>query len=284
MSCIISARGLSKSYGSFQALKDINFNIERGKIVGLVGPNGAGKTTILNALLGLTSFQGELDVLGLDPTQQRHQLMQKVSFISDVAVLPKWIKVKQAVEFVNEVHPNFKLERAKYFLGKTKIPWDAKVKELSKGMVVQLHLALVMSIDAELLVLDEPTLGLDILYRKEFYDQLLTEFFNEDRSILITTHQIEEVENLLTDLIFIKEGEIILDLSMDEIADKYVEVMVTKDNVEKAEVLKPIMQREVFGRNIYLFEDVDREQVGALGELHSPSVADLFVAKMKESK
>lgn len=284
MSAIIRAKGLSKSYGKFEALKGIDFTVERGKIVGLVGPNGAGKTTVLKAILGLTSFQGELEVLGLNPSSQRHQLMQKVCFIADVAVLPKWLKVREAVEFVTEVHPHFNLERARYFLSKTKIPWNAKVKELSKGMVVQLHLALVMSIEAELLVLDEPTLGLDILYRKEFYNQLLAEFFDEGRSILVTTHQIEEVENLLTDLIFIREGKIVLDASMDEVSDKYVEVMVARDNIEKAQALGPIMERDVFGRKVYLFEDVSREELEVLGELHSPSVADLFVAKMKEGE
>lgn len=284
MSAIIKASGLKKSYGSFEALKSVDFSVERGKIVGLVGPNGAGKTTVLKAILGLTSYEGELDVLGLNPAKQRFELMQKVCFIADVAVLPKWLKVKDAVEFVTEVHPNFNLERAKHFLNKTNINWDSKVKELSKGMVVQLHLALVMSIEAELLILDEPTLGLDILYRKEFYNQLLAEFFDEGRSILVTTHQIEEVENLLTDLIFIREGQIVLDASMDEVSNKYIEVMVARENIEKAQALNPVMERDVFGRKVYLFEGVDREQLEAIGETNSPSVADLFVAKMKEGK
>lgn len=284
MSTIIRAKGLNKTYGSFKALKNVDFTVERGKIVGLVGPNGAGKTSILKAILGLTSYDGELEVLGLNPAKQRHELMQKVCFIADVAVLPRWLKVKEAVEFVTNVHPHFNLERAKYFLSKTKINWNSKVKELSKGMVAQLHLALVMSIEAELLVLDEPTLGLDILYRKEFYNQLLAEFFDEGRSILVTTHQIEEVENLLTDLIFIKDGEIVLDSSMDEVSEKYTEVMVGKEDIAKAQALNPIMERDVFGRKVYLFESVNREELELLGELHSPSVADLFVAKMKENK
>ena len=284
MSAIIKARGLKKSYGSFQALKGADFTVERGKIVGLVGPNGAGKTTVLKAILGLTSFDGELEVLGLNPSKQRHQLMQKVCFIADVALLPKWLKVKDAVDFVTEVHPHFNLERAKHFLSKTKINWNSKVKHLSKGMVTQLHLALVMSIEADLLVLDEPTLGLDILYRKEFYNQLLAEFFDEGRSILVTTHQIEEVENLLTDLIFIKDGEIVLDASMDEVADKYVEVMVGREDADAARALGPVIERDVFGRKVFLFEGADREKLSELGELHSPSVADLFVAKMKEGK
>jgi len=284
MSAIIRAKGLSKKYGAFQALNSVDFTVERGKIVGLVGPNGAGKTTVLKAILGLTSFDGELEVLGLDPSKQRDQLMKRVCFIADVAVLPKWLKVKDAVEFVTEVHPHFNLERAQHFLGKTNINPNSKIKELSKGMVVQLHLALVMSIEAELLVLDEPTLGLDILYRKEFYNQLLAEFFDEGRSILVTTHQIEEVENLLTDLIFIREGEIVLDASMDEVSDKYVEVMVARENTEKALALNPVMERDVFGRKVYLFENVSREELQAIGETHSPSIADLFVAKMKEAK
>ncbi len=284
MSTLIEAKGLAKSYGSHQALKSVDFKVERGRIVGLVGPNGAGKTTILKAILGLTSYQGELSVLGMNPERQRHQIMQKVSFIADVAVLPSWLKVANAVEFVTEVHPNFNLERAKYFLSQTKIPMNAKVKELSKGMIAQLHLALVMSIEAELLVLDEPTLGLDILYRKEFYNQLLTEFFDEGRSILVTTHQIEEIENLLTDLLFIRDGQIVLDASMDEVANDYVEVMVGKDKAAQAEALNPVMSRDVFGRKVYLFQGVSREELEQLGELHSPSVADLFVAKMKEGK
>ncbi len=284
MSTIIRAKGLNKTYGSFKALKNVSFSVERGKIVGLVGPNGAGKTSILKAILGLTSYDGELEVLGLNPATQRHELMQKVCFIADVAVLPRWLKVKEAVEFVTNVHPHFNLERAKYFLSKTKISWNSKVKELSKGMVAQLHLALVMSIEAELLVLDEPTLGLDILYRKEFYNQLLAEFFDEGRSILVTTHQIEEVENLLTDLIFIKDGEIVLDSSMDEVGEKYTEVMVGKEDIAKALALNPIMERDVFGRKVYLFENANREELELLGEIHSPSVADLFVAKMKENK
>ncbi len=284
MSVIIKAKGLKKSYGSYQALKGVDFVVERGKIVGLVGPNGAGKTTVLKAILGLTSFDGELEVLGLNPSKQRDQLMKKVCFIADVALLPKWLKVKDAVEFVTEVHPHFNLERAKLFLSKTKINMKSKVKHLSKGMVTQLHLALVMSIEADLLVLDEPTLGLDILYRKEFYNQLLAEFFDEGRSILVTTHQIEEIENLLTDLIFIKDGEIVLDASMDEVAENYVEVMVSREDAEQALALNPVIERDVFGRKVFLFEGVEREKLAQLGELHSPSVADLFVAKMKEDK
>ncbi len=282
MSALIKAKGLSKSYGSHKALDNVDFTVERGRVVGLVGPNGAGKTTILNAILGLTSFDGDLTVLGLKPNENRHQIMQKVSFISDVAILPKWLVVENAIEYVNEVHPNFNKEKALSFLSKTKIPMKAKVKTLSKGMVAQLHLALVMAIDAELLVLDEPTLGLDILYRKNFYNQLLSDFFNEDRSILVTTHQIEEIENLLTDLIFVKDGKIILNDSMETVSQNYAEVMVGKDQVEAAKALNPIIERDVFGRKVFLFEGADREALEALGEIHSPSVADIFVAKMEE--
>ena len=282
MSALIEAKGLSKSYGSYKALDNVDFTVERGRVVGLVGPNGAGKTTILNAILGLTAFDGDLTVLGLKPNENRHQIMQKVSFISDVAILPKWLVVENAIEYVNQVHPNFNKEKALEFLSKTKIPMKAKVKTLSKGMVAQLHLALVMAIDAELLVLDEPTLGLDILYRKNFYNQLLSDFFTEDRSILVTTHQIEEIENLLTDLIFVKDGKIILNDSMETVSQNYSEVMVGKENVEAAKALNPIIERDVFGRKVFLFEGGDREALEALGEIHSPSVADIFVAKMEE--
>ena len=282
MSALIEAKGLSKSYGSYKALDNVDFTVERGRVVGLVGPNGAGKTTILNAILGLTAFDGDLSVLGLKPNENRHQIMQKVSFISDVAILPKWLVVENAIEYVNQVHPNFNEEKALEFLSKTKIPMKAKVKTLSKGMVAQLHLALVMAIDAELLVLDEPTLGLDILYRKNFYNQLLSDFFTEDRSILVTTHQIEEIENLLTDLIFVKDGKIILNDSMETVSQNYSEVMVGKENVEAAKALNPIIERDVFGRKVFLFEGGDREALEALGEIHSPSVADIFVAKMEE--
>ncbi len=284
MTRLIKARGLAKYYGSKAALKSVDFDLHRGKIVGLVGPNGAGKTTILKTILGLTSFDGELEVLGMDPARQRHQIMQKVSFIADVAVLPRWLKVKDALDFMQDVHPRFSREKAVGFLKKTKIPMTAKVKELSKGMVAQLHLALVIAIDAELLVLDEPTLGLDILYRKEFYNQLLSDYFDEGRSILVTTHQIEEVENLLTDLLFVKDGQIVLNTSMDEMNEKYLEVMVSNDYKSQAEALKPISHREVFGRGVYLFEGVDKQKLEALGEVRSPSVADLFVAMMKEQQ
>ncbi len=284
MTRLIKARGLSKRYSNKLALKSVDFDIHQGKIVGLVGPNGAGKTTIIKAILGLTSFDGELEVLGMNPATERHQIMQNVSFIADVAVLPRWLKVSDALTFMQDVHPKFNLEKAKGFLQKTKIPMTAKVKELSKGMVAQLHLALVIAIDAKLLVLDEPTLGLDILYRKEFYNQLLSDYFDEGRSILVTTHQIEEIENLLTDLLFVRDGEIVLNSSMDEMSQKYSEVMVNLDQKQQAEALKPIAQREVFGRCVYLYDGVDKQALEMLGEVRSPSVADLFVAMMKEKQ
>ena len=281
MSAIIEAKSLCKSYGRFKALDDVSFKVESGNILGLIGPNGAGKTTALKALLGLTNYDGELNVCGFDPRSQRHQLMQEVCFIADVAVLPGWMKVSEALEFVQGVHPKFDRARAEELLSKTKIPNDKKVKQLSKGMIAQLHLALVLAIDAKVLVLDEPTLGLDILYRKSFYDHLLNDYFDEDKTIIITTHQGDAIEYLLTHLIFINDGKVVLDTAMDEIQQQYIEVMVNKDKADEARALNPVTEREVFGRHIFLFENVDPEKVSALGETHVPKVTDLFVAKMK---
>ena len=280
MNNIVQAKGLSKSYRKFKALDDVNFNIESGRIVGLIGPNGAGKTTVLKAMLGLTSYEGELSVCGLNPRTQRHQVMQDVCFIADVAVLPGWMKVAQAIEFTAGVHPNFNREKAEEMLAQTNIPMDKKVKQLSKGMITQLHLALVLAIDAKLLVLDEPTLGLDILYRKSFYDRLLNDYFSEDRTIIITTHQVDEIEYLLTDLIFIQEGKIVLETNMDEIANTFLEVMVSPEQLEQATALKPLNRRDIFGRHVLLYKNAEREQLEALGEVHVPKVADLFVATM----
>ena len=280
MNNIVQAKGLSKSYRKFKALDDVNFNIESGRIVGLIGPNGAGKTTVLKAMLGLTSYEGELSVCGLNPRSQRHQVMQDVCFLADVAVLPGWMKVAQTIEFTAGVHPNFNRERAEEMLAQTNIPMDKKVKQLSKGMITQLHLALVLAIDAKLLVLDEPTLGLDILYRKSFYDRLLNDYFSEDRTIIITTHQVDEIEYLLTDLIFIQEGKIVLETNMDEIANTFLEVMVSPEQLEQATALKPLNRRDIFGRHVLLYKNVEREQLEALGEVHVPKVADLFVATM----
>jgi ABC-2 type transport system ATP-binding protein len=277
MACI-EARGLRKSFGKTVALDGVNLRVEEGRILGLIGPNGAGKTTALNAILGLTPYQGELRVLGRDPWNERDQLMRDVCFIADVAVLPRWIRVSQALEYVAGVHPRFDRAKAETFLARTTIRRDSRVKELSKGMVAQLHLALVMAIDARLLVLDEPTLGLDILYRKQFYDSLLNDYFDRSRTIVITTHQVEELQHVLTDLMFIDRGRIVLDCSMEEIESRYVELTVHPGQVAAARALKPIYEREVLGRSILLFDHVDRQQLAALGDVRTPSIADLFVA------
>jgi ABC-2 type transport system ATP-binding protein len=281
MTAIITAKNLSKRYGTTKALDDASFQINAGRIVGLIGPNGSGKTTTLKAILGLSHFEGELNVLGLDPRQQRDELMKDVCFIADVAILPRWLKVKDAISFVEGVHPRFNRERAEKYIANTKLSPNMKVKAMSKGMIVQLHLALVMAIDAKLLVLDEPTLGLDILYRKQFYHQLLEDYFDENKTILITTHQIEEVENILTDLMFIRDGKITLAASMDEIGDRYTEVMVQPEYMTAASALQPLHQRTVFGKAVMLFDGVSRKQLETFGETRTPSVADLFVASMK---
>ena len=281
MTSIISARGLTKRYGRTVAVDHIDLDVPPGRIVGLIGPNGAGKTSALKAILGLATFDGELSVMGKDPSRQRAALMEDVCFIADVAVLPRWIRVWQLIEITEQIHRGFSREKCLEYLTHTKITPDQKVKQLSKGMVAQLHLALVMSINARLLVLDEPTLGLDILYRKQFYTSLLNDYFDEQRTILITTHQVEEVEHILTDLIFIQDGKIALEASMDEVERRYVELMVRPEMAEKARGLKPMYERELFGRHIFLYDSTDREQLASLGEIHTPSVADLFVATMK---
>jgi len=277
MACI-EARGLRKAYGTTVALDGVDLRVEEGRILGLIGPNGAGKTTALNAILGLTPYEGDLKVLGLDPWAVREQLMREVCFISDVAVLPRWIRVSQALEYLAGVHPRFDRSKAERFLAKTSIESSSKVKELSKGMVVQLHLSLVMAIDARLLVLDEPTLGLDILYRKRFYDSLLNDYFDGSRTILMTTHQVDEIQDVLTDLMFIDRGRIVLSCSMEEFETRYAEVMVNPDKLDLARALKPIHERQVFARSILLFEGADRKGLAALGEVRTPSIADLFVA------
>ena len=281
MSALIQARKLAKRYGANTALAGIDFDIEAGRIVGLIGPNGAGKTTALKAILGLTDFEGELSVLGFDPRRQRTRLMEQVCFIADVAVLPRWLRVREAIEFVGGVHPRFSREKCLAFLSHTKIQPGMRVRELSKGMIVQLHLALVMAIDANLLVLDEPTLGLDILYRKSFYESLLSDYFDENKTIIVTTHQVEEVEHILTDLMFIRDGRIALAASMDEVGERYAEVMVNPDKADAARQLNPLNERQIFGKSIFLFDGVDRATLARLGELHKPSIADLFVATMK---
>ena len=284
MTSLVNASGVSKHFGATRAVDNVSFEIEKGKILGLIGPNGAGKTTLLKAVLGLTDCEGDLSVLGFNPFKQRKQLMQNICFIADVAVLPRWIKVSQILDYVEAIHPNFSRARAEELLSHTKVQSGAKVKELSKGMVTQLHLSIIMAIDAKLLVLDEPTLGLDILFRKEFYANLLNDYFDEERTILITTHQVEEIENLLTDVMFINDGKILLDSSMDTLSDTYVEVMATSEGAQKARGLGPIAESEMFGKSIMLFEGVSREHLEGLGELRIPSVADLFVAKIKEAR
>ena len=281
MSAVISAKGLSKRYGTQRALDNVSFDIPAGRIVGLIGPNGSGKTTTLKAALGLVPFDGELSVLGLDPRTQRDQLMQDVCFIADVAILPRWLRVGDAIDFVAGVHPRFNRAKAERYLANTKLTPSMKVKQMSKGMIVQLHLALVMAIDAKLLVLDEPTLGLDILFRKQFYHNLLEDYFDEHKTIIITTHQVEEIEHILTDLMFIRDGKIVLSTSMDELGERYTEVMVNGDKLNAANALQPIDQRTVFGKSVMLFDGVSRTQLSALGETRNPSVADLFVATMK---
>src|SRR5437868_758066 len=280
----IEARGLRKVFGTTVALDGINLRIEEGRILGIIGPNGAGKTTALNAILGLTSYEGQLTVLGRDPWNSREQLMRDVSFIADVAVLPRWIRVTQLLDYVAGVHPRFDRSKAEDFLAKTTIKYTSKVRQLSKGMVAQLHLALVMAIDAKLLVLDEPTLGLDILYRKQFYDSLLNDYFDGSRTIIVTTHQVEEIQDVLTDLMFINNGRIVLQCSMEEFESRYVEVMVHPDHVAGARSLKPLHERQVFGRSVMLFDHVDRGQLAALGDARTPSIADLFVAIMTNSE
>jgi len=282
---VIEARGVSKAFGKTIALDGVNLHLEEGRILGLIGPNGAGKSTALNAILGLIEYQGQLRVLGRDPWTERDQLMRDVSFIADVAVLPRWMRVSQALDYVAGVHPRFDRAKAESFLAKTDIRRASKVRELSKGMVTQLHLALVMAIDAKLLVLDEPTLGLDLLYRKQFYDSLLTDYFDRSRTIVVTTHQVEDVQNVLTDLMFINRGQIVLSCSMEDFESRYLEVTVHPERVDAAWALKPIHERQALGRSILLFDRVanqklDRQQLAALGDVRTPTIADLFVAML----
>ncbi len=277
---VVEARGLRKSFARTIALDGVDMRLQEGRILGLIGPNGAGKSTALHAILGLIPYQGELKVLGRDPWSERDQLMRDVCFIADVAVLPRWLRVSHAIDYVAGVHPRFIREKAEAFLARTTIKRSSKVRELSKGMVTQLHLALVMAIDAKLLVLDEPTLGLDLLYRKQFYDSLLNEYFDSSRTVIVTTHQVEEVEHVLTDVMFINHGRIVLDCSMEAFEARYQEVMVHPEQVAAARALKPIHERQVFGRSVLVFDGCDRQQLSALGEVRTPSIADLFVALM----
>ena len=279
MTCI-EARGLRKVFNTTPALDGIDLRIEEGRILGLIGPNGAGKTTALNAILGLTSYEGELKVLGRDPWVAREELMREVCFIADVAVLPRWIRVSDLLDYMAGVHPRFDRAKSETFLSRTSIKAASKIRELSKGMVAQLHLALVMAIDAKLLILDEPTLGLDILYRKQFYDSLLNDYFDGTRTIVVTTHQVEEIQDVLTDLMFIDRGRIVLECSMEDFDLRYLEVMVKPEELDAARALKPLHERPVFGRSVMLFENANREELAAFGETRRPSIADVFVAVM----
>ena len=281
MTTIIEARGLTKSFKDTRALDGVSFSIQAGRIVGLIGPNGAGKTTALKSILGLATYEGELRVLGRDPYSDRDALMHDVCFIADVAVLPKWLRVEHALDYVEAVHPRFERARAEDFLKKTDIKKSSRVRELSKGMVTQLHLALILAIDARLLVLDEPTLGLDLLFRRQFYDTLLNDYFDKDRTILLTTHQVEEIENLLTDVIFINHGRITLDSPVEDLAGRYAQVNVNTDQLSLAREMKPFYEREVFGRFAMFFEGRNPNELASLGEVRTPSIADLFVAKMQ---
>ncbi len=279
---VVVARGLRKAYKNKLALDDTRFEVPLGRIVGLIGPNGAGKTTALKAILGLVPFEGDLKVLGKDPRTERDELMNDICFIADVAVLPRWMKVKEAIAFVAGVHPRFDETKCRRFLEGTQLKPDLRVREMSKGMIVQLHLALVMAIDARLLVLDEPTLGLDILYRKQFYQRLLEDYFDEEKTILVTTHQVEEIEHILTDVMFIRDGKIVLDAPMDTLGERYTEVLVNADRVEAARALKPVDERALpFGKTVMLFDGADAARLGELGETRTPGLADLFVATMK---
>ncbi|HNP34483.1 MAG TPA: ABC transporter ATP-binding protein [Woeseiaceae bacterium] len=284
MTNLVSARNVSKSFGQLRAVDNVSFDIEKGRILGLIGPNGAGKTTLLKAVLGLTDCDGELLVLGIDPFRDRRQLMKDVCFIADVAVLPRWIRVHQLLDFVAATHPGFSRERVNKFLAETRIRKTAKVRELSKGMITQLHLAIIMSIDAKLLVLDEPTLGLDIIFRKEFYANLLGDYFDGERTILITTHQVEEIEQLLTDIMFIDQGRILLHSPMEDLADRFVQLITSGSHADAARKLGPISESSLFGKSVLTFEGVDRTRLQPFGEMHTPTVADLFVAKVKGAR
>jgi ABC-2 type transport system ATP-binding protein len=279
---IIESHGLHKSFGRTVALDRVDLRVDEGRILGIIGPNGAGKTTVVNAILGLTPYQGELRVLGRDPWTERDQLMRDVCFIADVAVLPRWIRVSQALDYVAGVHPRFDRRKAESFLAKTAIRHNSRIRELSKGMVTQLHLALIMAIDAKLLVLDEPTLGLDILYRKQFYDSLLNDYFDGRRTIILTTHQVEELQHIITDVMFVNHGRIELTCSMEEFESRYLELMVNPGQLDAARALRPIHERTVFGRGILLFHQADRQQLAALGEVRTAGIADVFVALMDD--
>ena len=280
---IVSARGLRKQFGKNEILHGLDFDIPPGRIYGLVGHNGAGKTTTLNALLGLTSYEGTVRVLGEDPYQKRARLMENVAFISDVASLPRFLRVRELFTLIANIHPNFDQQKARGFLDGTDVRMDAKIKNLSKGMIAQLHLAVVMAIDAKLLVLDEPTLGLDITYRKRFYRRLLEDYMTEERTLLITTHQVDEIEFMLSDIMFIRDGDLILHMQMETVSTRYAQVLVDPANVDAARALGPIYAETRFGQTAMVFDGVDRDRLAAFGTVSTPSLSDLFVALMQRT-
>jgi ABC-2 type transport system ATP-binding protein len=284
MSAVVKARHLSKRYGKRLVLDDVSFDIGPGRVVGLIGANGSGKTTTLKALLGLAHVDGELEVLGKDPFRQREALMEEVSFIADVAVLPRWLKVSDAVDFVAGVHPRFDRKRAAMLLARTKLEPKMKVKQMSKGMIVQLHLALILAIDSRLLVLDEPTLGLDLLFRQQFYETLLNDYYDGERTIIVTTHEVTEIEHVLTDLMFMRDGQLVLNTPMETLGERFTEVLVAPDRMLAAQALRPVHQRELFGQSVLLFDGVARQMLSPLGEMRTPSLHDLFLATMKETR
>jgi ABC-2 type transport system ATP-binding protein len=284
METLVSAKNLRKSFGQKMALDNVSFNVPAGRILGLIGPNGAGKTTLLKSILGLAPVDGELSVMGMNPHTDRVKLLERVSFIADTAILPRWISVAELMDYVQGVHPRFSREKCLGFLGKTQIGLKSKVKDLSKGMVTQLHLALIMAIDSQLLVLDEPTLGLDIIYRKQFYQSLLNDYYDNQKTIIITTHQVEEIEGVLTDLMFIAGGKIVLDASMESVAEQFAELQVEPAQKDQALALKPLHVRNTLGGFNMIFENADRAQLSQLGKVITPSLADLFVAKVQASQ
>jgi ABC-2 type transport system ATP-binding protein len=283
MTTIVEARDLSKRYGNFVALDHVNFTLQPGRIVGLIGRNGAGKTTVLKTILGLSAYQGSVQVLGMEPERDRNALMSDVCFIADSAVLPRWLTVAHAIDYVAGVHPRFDRKRADEVLATTDIRRGSRIGELSKGMITQLHLALILAIDARLLVLDEPTLGLDLIYRRQFYDTLLNDYFDKERTILLTTHQVEEVEHLLTDVLFIDRGRMVLDAATEDLPARFQQLMVAPDKIDAARALGPFYVREVFGRTIMLYENQPAAGLAALGDVSTPGIADLFVAKVQGS-
>jgi len=280
---VVKARGIKKKYSDNNALNGLDLDLHQGQILGLIGPNGAGKSTFLHAVLGLLKSEGSLEVMGLEPFKNRHQLLKKVCSITDVAVLPKWMTVEQMLEYVEGVHPEFDPEKARSILSKTNIKNSSKIRTLSRGMIVQLHLAIIMAIDAELLVLDEPTLGLDLVYRKEFYSRLIEDYFDGNKTILISTHQVEEIEGVLTDVVFLDKGQAVMNESIDSLNQRFLELRPNADNNEKAKSLNPINIRTELGRAVFLYENIDIEKLSSLGEVRPPFIADLFVAIMNRS-